>query len=198
MSFLSAGGSEPCEGQRWLCVPPAPLIPPLSPGTCSGAARSLQGLPSLSARTAEQQCLCVYRFCTARRGRAQGGRDVLNLLGSRIGPGKRERSRRGRESPRSRERCPGPQGAALPPLAKGSASWGLTIGGRIGLETALCFLSLLQGLRSAARAGRGVLGHSYRPRVAQESPKVRDPKGVGAALNCPPVKPHSVLWKAYF
>lgn len=202
---FSLGELSQRRGQRTLrggsvgSVPPASLIPPLSPGTSSEAARSLQGLPSLFARTAEQRCLCVYRFCTARRGRAEGERAVLNLPGTRIGPGRREKSsRRGRESPRSRERCPGPRGAALPPLAKGSAPWGLTIRGRIGLETALCFL-LLQRLCSAARAGRGALGHgSQTSGGTGERPKVRDPKGVGAALNCPPVKPHLVLWKTYF
>ncbi|XP_048142247.1 uncharacterized protein LOC125316894 [Corvus hawaiiensis] len=92
---FSLGELSQRRGQRTLrggsvgSVPPAPLIPPLSPGTSSGAARSLQGLPSLLARTAEQQCLCVYRFCTARRGRAEGGRAVLNLPGTRIGPGRR-------------------------------------------------------------------------------------------------------------
>lgn len=96
-AFSAQGAAKPARGQ--LSVPPSPLIPPLSPGTSSGAARSLQGLPSLPALAAERRRLCVCRFRSARRGRAQGGRAVLNLPGTGIGPGRRERSsRRGRES----------------------------------------------------------------------------------------------------
>lgn len=169
VSFPSAWGSEPCEGAALaLCPPPRPPHPsPFPPHIQWGrkvAAGSAFSLRSHGGAEMPLRLPLLHR--PARTGTEE--RVVLNP-GTRIGPGRRERSsRRGRESPRSRERCPGPRGAALPPLAKGSAPWGLAIRVRIGSETALCFLSLLQRLCLAARAGCGVLGHSSQTQMAQE------------------------------
>lgn len=127
-SHPSAGGAwvsldEPsqCRWQRSLCgssvafpssAPSLAFFPAHPP--VPRAARSPQGLPIPSVRTEKQQCLRVYRFCTSRRRRAEGGQAVLNLPGIGVAAGRRER----------RGVSPRPPRTPLPSTGRGSLAPG--------------------------------------------------------------------------
>lgn len=153
---LSAGGRDPCAGAALpfpLSPHPRPSpFPPAHPPV-PRAARSPQGLPFPSARTEKQQCLRVYRFCTSRRRRTEGGQAALNLPGIGVAAGRRERRcpvcPRAHPGHRSRD-C----GERLSrPWQKGLLPRDCQLGAVLALETLMCFCLLLWGLCPAVRAG---------------------------------------------
>lgn len=199
---VSLGEPCQCRWQRSLCgssvafPPSAPSLaffPAHSP--VPRAARSPQGLPIPSARTEKQQCLRVYRFCTSRRRRAEGGQAVLNLPGIGVAAGRRER--RGcvsaptpNTAPDHGERLSRPWQKGLLP---GDCQLGTVLAWKLLCVSACCCGGCVP-LTGPAWSDMGLRTSS----AVLESPQVRDQKGAGDALNCPPVNPHLTPWKTCF